>query len=104
MSTPAALGSEKSRELLDGEGCLAKDRAERSGGELTMERNDRCSSFVVTELHMASPLADLLEAGLAERPHCLCAGDDRQTRIHAAMSIDAMIGGSAACGTGLSSK
>jgi len=53
---------------------------------------------------MASPLADLLEPGLAERAHCLCAGDDRETRIHAAMSIDAMIGGSAACGTGLSSK
>ena len=66
--------------------------------------DDGCPACFVTELDMAAPLADLLEANLLERSNRVLTGGDRDARAHAAISTDAIIGGSDTSGTGASSK
>lgn len=53
---------------------------------------------------VAAALADPREACLAERRNRLRSRDDRKPGTHAAISTEAMIGGSLASGAGTSSK
>ena len=69
-----------------------------------MERDDRCPSRFVPELGVAAALADTREACLSERCDHLRSRDDRKPGTHAAISTEAMIGGSLASGAGTSSK
>ena len=69
-----------------------------------MQWDDGCPACLVTKLDMAAPLADLMEASLLERSNRVLTGDDGETRAHAAISTDAIIGGSDTSGTGASSK
>jgi hypothetical protein len=69
-----------------------------------MERDDRRPSRFVPELYVAAALADPREACLAERRDHFRSRDDRKPGTHAAISTEAMIGGSLASGAGTSSK
>ena len=69
-----------------------------------MKRDDCCSSRFVPEFDVAAALADPGEASLAERRDRFRARDDRKPGTHAAISTEAMIGGSLASGAGTSSK
>ena len=69
-----------------------------------MHRNDDRPALFVPKFNVASPLADLLEAGTTWCSHHVLSGDDGESLAHAAMSTGTMIGGSAKSGTGASSK
>lgn len=69
-----------------------------------MERDDRRPSRFVPELDVTAALTDLREASPAECRDRLRSRDDRKPRTHAAISTEAMIGGSLVSGAGTSSK
>jgi hypothetical protein len=69
-----------------------------------MERDDRCPSRFVPEFDVAAALADPREARLGERRDHIRSRDDRKPGTHAAITTEAMIGGSLASGVGTSSK
>ncbi len=69
-----------------------------------MEWNDRRPSGFVPKLDVTAALADPREARPAEHRDRFRSRDDRKPRTHAAISTEAMIGGSLASGAGTSSK
>jgi len=69
-----------------------------------MKQHDRRSAFGISELYLAPALPHVLEPNDPRRANRLPPRDDRKARAHAAISIEAMIGGSQAFGSGASSK
>jgi hypothetical protein len=69
-----------------------------------MQRHDCRPPVAVAKLHMAPPLADLFEPRLTKGSDDVGSGRDRKPRTHAAISTEAMIGGSFDSGNGASSK
>ncbi len=69
-----------------------------------MKRDNRRPPGGGSELHVAPTLTHPNEAGLSERLNRFRSRDDRKLRAQAAISTDAMIGGSFVSGTGASSK
>lgn len=96
--------SQQRRKLFDGEPGLPEDRAKRSWRELAVERHDHDTAVGGFELDVASSLTHPLEARLVECAGDVRSRDDREARAHAAISTEAMIGGSPRSGAGASSK
>ncbi len=96
--------SEKRYKVLNTHRGLPEHRAQRPRSKLSVKRDDRSSALGVAELHMTAALADLDEPGLTERRDHTRSGNDRKAWAHAAISTEAMIGGSPESGSGASSK
>lgn len=69
-----------------------------------MERHDGHSTIAMTQLDVASSLADLNEAHRCQSSDCVCSREDRKGRTHAVRRKVAMIGGSKSSGRTSSSK
>ncbi len=69
-----------------------------------MKWDDCRSAQRVAHLDVTPTLSHPDEAGLSERSNRFRSGEDRKLRAHAAISTDAMIGGSLTSGAGASSK
>lgn len=68
--------SEQLAELGWREPSLAKDRAQCSGGQRSMDGHDCRAAVFVPQFEMAPALADLSETDTFERPRRLLSGDD----------------------------
>lgn len=93
------MRSEEGGEFLVSQVCLSEDRAKGASGELVMEGDDHGSAGR-TQFHVATALADLIEAELGERLDGLPARNDRQGLAQALSSRVAMMGGSISVGSG----
>jgi hypothetical protein len=69
-----------------------------------MKRHDRRATGRVPELGVTTALTNLIESSASQCANDVRSGDDREPRGHAAISTEAMIGGSAPSGRGSSSK
>jgi hypothetical protein len=69
-----------------------------------MQRHDDDTPVRVPQLEMTPALADLPETDTSEGPRRLHAGDDGESRRHAAISTVSIFGGSRPSGSGSFSK
>lgn len=101
---PDGTPSEQADELVDREPGLTEDRSQSSPCQFPVERQNDHPTVSASQLHVAAPLADLLEATPCERLDGIRTGDDRERRAHAERRKVAMIGGSNSEGSTSSSK